>query len=171
MEETQQWYLMKREDGSIFGPIDFQQLYQWAHDAQVSAFDMVSNDQVQWIKAPMLPELGMDFIVEVGPDQYYGPTTLGALAEFMRAGEIKQDSVIINCKSSENFQAKDFPELQPSPEQEPQPVRTSTRVSLQKRVRELEEIILDERRMLADLERRCEQLEALLAQSGIEVPE
>ena len=158
---------MKREDGSVFGPIPFTQLHQWAHDAQVSAFDMVSTDQVQWSKAPMVPELEMDFIVEVGPDQYYGPTTLGALKEFLRAGEITQESVIVNCTTSAESQVKDFPELQFT-EEEQQPVRTSTRVSLQKRVRQLEEALMEERRMRADAERQCEKLQAILEEAGFE---
>jgi len=167
MDENQSWFLMKRDDGSIFGPIAFEQLYRWTQDAQVSAFDMVSNDQVQWSKAPMIPELEMDFIVEVGPDQYYGPTTLGALREFLRAGEINQESLILNCKNGTEHQVKDFPELKLS-EEEQQPVRTSTRVSLQKRVRELEEALLEERRLRAAAEHQSEKLQAILAEAGIE---
>jgi len=168
-DENQSWFLMKREDGSIFGPIAFEQLYRWTQDAQVSALDMVSTDQIQWSKAPMIPELEMDYIVEVGPDQYYGPTTVGALREFLRAGEINQESAILNCKNGTEHQVKDFPELQVAQEeQQPQPVRTSTRVSLQKRVRELEEALLEERRLRADAEQQCERLQAILAEAGIE---
>ena len=166
MEEIQKWFLMKRLDGSIFGPVEFQQLYQWAQEAQISAFDMVSTDEVQWSKAPMIPELEMDFIVEVGPDQYYGPTTLGALAEFMRAGEFTEDSLIVNCKTGQESQAKEFPELS-RPEEAPQPVRASTRISLQKRVAQLEEALLEERQMRAHYEARCQQLQALLEEAGI----
>lgn len=158
---------MKREDGSVFGPITFEQLYRWAQDAQVSALDMVSIDQVQWSKAPMIPELEMDFVVEVGPDQYYGPTTLGALREFLKAGEINEESVILNCKNSTDHQVKDFPELQLSQEEQ-QPVRTSTRVSLQKRVRQLEEALMEERRMRTLAEEQCEKLQAILQEAGFE---
>ena len=167
MDENQTWFLMKRDDSTLFGPIAFEQLYHWAQDAQISAFDMVSTDQVQWSKAPMIPELEMDFIVEVGPDQYYGPTTLGALREFIRAGEISQESLILNCKNGTEHQVKDFPELQFS-EEEQQPVRTSTRVSLQKRVRQLEEALMEERRLRATAERECEKLQSILLEAGIE---
>jgi len=67
---------MKNDDGTVFGPISFEQLRQWALDAQVSPLDKVSNDETTWFKAPMVPELGMDLLVEVTPDQFYGPTTL-----------------------------------------------------------------------------------------------
>ena len=52
---------------------------QWASDAQVSPLDKVSTDQQTWSRAPMIPGLEMDYLVEVSPDQYYGPTTFGAI--------------------------------------------------------------------------------------------
>ena len=82
MESAATWYLMKNEDGSIFGPITFDQLHTWAIDAQVSPLDRVSSDEKTWVKAPMVPELEMDYLIEVTPDQFYGPTTLGAVREF-----------------------------------------------------------------------------------------
>ena len=98
MDENQNWFLMKNEDGSVFGPIPFQQLKQWAVDAQVSPLDKVSTDEQTWSKAPMLAGLEMDYLVEVTPDQYYGPTTLGAVREFLEMGEINQETVVTNCR-------------------------------------------------------------------------
>ena len=87
MDDTK-WYLRKSHDGSEFGPIAFEQLRQWAADAQISPLDRVSTDAKAWLKAPMVPELEMDYLIEVGEDKYYGPTTVGALREFLTAGEI-----------------------------------------------------------------------------------
>jgi hypothetical protein len=81
-----QWFLRKHEDGSTFGPLSVRQLAQWASSARVAPNDSVSSDQVSWIKAPMLPELAMDWIVEVTSERSYGPTTLGAVGEFLRLG-------------------------------------------------------------------------------------
>ncbi|HSP45535.1 MAG TPA: hypothetical protein VLO30_06045 [Chthoniobacterales bacterium] len=53
------------------------QLTRWASTAQVAPHDVVSTDQLTWVKAPMLPELGMDWLVEVTTERFYGPTTLG----------------------------------------------------------------------------------------------
>src|SRR5260370_28054352 len=69
MEEsatTQRWFLRKHEDGTIFGPLSFELLARWASNAQLAPHDTVSTDQQTWIKAPMLPELGMDWLVETG---------------------------------------------------------------------------------------------------------
>ena len=86
MEETK-WYLRKSHDGSEFGPIPFDQVRRWAAEAQIAPLDRVSTDGRTWLKAPMVPELAMDYLIEVGDDQYYGPTTVGALQEFLKAGE------------------------------------------------------------------------------------
>src|SRR6266536_1970669 len=55
----QSWFLRKHEDGSIFGPLSFDQLTLWASTAQIAPHDAVSIDQQTWLKAPMLPRVKM----------------------------------------------------------------------------------------------------------------
>ncbi len=165
-EDTQNWYLLKNDDGTIFGPIPFQQLKQWAHEAQVSPLDKVSTDEQNWLRAPMVPGLEMDYLVEVSPDQYYGPTTFGAIREFVQMGEITGETLITNCKDGTATPLKDIPELvaHPSDEEHSQPVRTSIRFNLQQRIRELEEALMDERRAREDAEHHVAKLEAKLSE-------
>src|SRR5688572_27162353 len=164
MDESQQWFLMKHDDGSVFGPIPFEQLKQWAVDAQVSPLDKVSNDEKNWVKAPMIPELEMDYLIEVSPDQYYGPTTLGAIREFLQMGEITGETAITNCKDGSVVPLRDIPELLSATEEEDQsrPVRTSIRFNLQQRIRELEEALMEERRAREDAEHQLAKLEVKL---------
>lgn len=171
MDESKKWYLMKYEDGGVFGPVSFEQIRQWAVDAQISPLDKLSNDEVTWLKAPMIPELEMDFLIEVSPDQYYGPTTVGALKEFIAMGEIGPDSMITNCKDGSTLTVKETPELQAAfaPVGEDQvrtqePVRTNIRLSLQQRIRDLEHSLLEERRARETAEKLVEKLEAKLAE-------
>jgi hypothetical protein len=165
MDANQNWFLMKNEDGSVFGPIHFDLLKQWALDAQVSPLDKVSNDEVTWTKAPMVPELGMDLLVEVSPDQFYGPTTIGAVKEFLQSGEINGETSITNCRDSSVVLVKDVPELRAAQEEESsQPVRTSIRMNLQQRIRDLEEALMEERRARESAEALVERLEAKLAE-------
>lgn len=166
MEDSQKWFLMKHDDGTIFGPISFTQLRQWALDAQVSPLDKVSNDEQTWIKAPMVPDLGMDYLVEVTPDQFYGPTTFGAVREFLQMGEINSDTPITNCRDGSVSLVRDIPELQPPAQEEDavQPVRTSIRFNLQQRIRELEEALMEERRGREMAEHMVEKLEAKLGE-------
>ncbi|MCE9610205.1 MAG: DUF4339 domain-containing protein [Chthoniobacter sp.] len=155
---------MKNDDGTVFGPISFDQLREWAMDAQVSPLDKVSTDEKTWLKAPMLPELQMDYLVEVSPDQFYGPTTIGAVREFLLMGEINGDTTITNCRDGSSDAVKDIPGLAPEPEEEVSlaPVRTSIRVNLQQRIRDLEEILMEERRAREQAEHLVEKLEAKL---------
>jgi hypothetical protein len=86
---SQNWFLRKHEDGSIFGPLRFDQLAHWASTAQIAPHDALSNDQ-QTMKAPMLP-IGMDWLVEVTSEHYYGPTALGN-PKFIQLGEINGET-------------------------------------------------------------------------------
>jgi hypothetical protein len=164
MESAPTWYLMKNDDGTIFGPITFEQLHSWASDAQVSPLDKVSNDEKSWMKAPMVPELGMDYLIEVSPDQFYGPTTLGAVREFLVLGEINAETPVTNCRDGSVTMIKDIAELNVPEEEDAtqQPVRTSIRINLQQRVRELEEALMEERRAREQAEHLVERLEAKL---------
>lgn len=164
-DDTQTWYLLKNDDGTVFGPISFTQLKAWADDAQVSPLDKASTDQENWIKVPMVPDLGMDYLVEVSPDQFYGPTTLGAVREFLQAGEIHAETRITNCKDGSDAALKDIPGLLPQVEyEEARPVRTSIRLNLQQRIRELEEALMEERRARETAENMLEKLENRLAE-------
>src|SRR5436309_1872842 len=142
-DESQTWYLLKNDDGTIFGPISLEQLKQWSSDAQVSPLDKISTDAQNWMRSPMLPDLQMDYLVEVSPDQFYGPTTLGAVREFLQMGEINRETTITNCKDGSEVALKNLPSLKPKKEEE-QPVRTSIRLSLQQRIRDLEHSLLEE---------------------------
>ena len=66
------WFLRKHVDGSVFGPLTFEQM-AWADGAQIAPHDKISPDQETWLKAPMFPELGMDWLVEVTSERYSGP--------------------------------------------------------------------------------------------------
>ena len=170
MDESKKWYLMKYEDGGVFGPVTFEQIRQWAVDAQISPLDKLSQDETNWLKAPMIPDLEMDFLIEVSPDQYYGPTTIGALKEFMEMGEIGPDTYITNCKDGSSLTVKEFPELLPAiaPANEGasrnEPIRTNIRLSLQQRIRDLEHSLLEERRARESAEKLVEKLETRLAE-------
>ena len=165
--DDSKWYLRKSHDGSNFGPVTLELLQQWAADAQISPLDRVSTDEKTWLKAPMVPELAMDYLVEVGPDQFYGPTTLGALREFLSAGEITPDATVTNCKDATNYKVQDFllpVETNGSSDSAGIPARGNIRINLQQRIRELEEALLQERRAREMAEHHVEKLESKLDQ-------
>jgi hypothetical protein len=169
---AQHWFLRKHEDGSVFGPLGFEQLERWASSAQVAPHDVLSTDQLTWMKAPMLPELGMDWLVEVTSERYYGPTTLGAIQEFVRLGEINEQTFVINSCDGGRRQIGEMPlallsetaaEIE-SPEIAEvtlgEPPATRMAINLQERIRDLEQSLLEERRALREAEERYRALEA-----------
>jgi hypothetical protein len=166
-----QWFLRKHEDGSIFGPLRFEQLAQWASSAQVAPHDSISTDMKSWMKAPMLPELAMDWIAEVTSERLYGPTTLGAIAEFVRLGEIDQETFVINsCNAARQQIGEIAPLLAAHAAVETMweknagagPAATGISVGLEDRIRELEQALREERRALAEAEERNRILESKL---------
>ena len=168
---AQEWFLRKHEDGNIFGPLPFAQLARWASSAQVAPHDVVSTDQLTWIKAPMLAELGMDWLVEVTTERYYGPTTLGAIQEFMRLGEIGSDTFVINSCDGVRKRISEMslvlppataedaaPEVAPL-EDSAAPAATGMSIDVQDRIRDLEQSLREERRALLEAEERYRALE------------
>src|SRR5437660_6247861 len=113
MEEASShlWFLRKHQDGSVFGPISFDQLAGWASSAQVAPQDVVSTDQETWLKASMVAQLGMDWLVEVTSEHLYGPTTVGAIQEFIRLGDINTDTFVVNSCDGTRRQIGDMPAL------------------------------------------------------------
>jgi hypothetical protein len=169
---NQKWFLRKHEDGSTFGPVQFEQITRWAAAAQVAPHDTLSSDGQTWIKAPMLPQLGMDWLVELTSEHYYGPTTLGALREFIRLGEIDGEAVVINTCDGIRRQIREMPDLWETGQsgadenqfqiQLDDPVGPGVAkmsVRLQERIRDLEQTLQEERRALAESQQRYDDLE------------
>jgi len=161
MEEsatTQRWFLRKHEDGTIFGPLSFERLTRWASNAQLAPHDTVSTDQQTWIKAPMLPELGMDWLVEITSEHYYGPTTLGAIQEFIRLGEINEETFVVNSCDGTRRQISEISDLIQSA-REHEPPATGISINVRDRIRDLEQTLREERRALEEAEQRYAELE------------
>jgi hypothetical protein len=162
------WFLRKFEDGSVFGPLSFAQLSRWASTAQIAPHDSVSTDQLSWLKAPMMPQLGMDWLVEVTSERYYGPTTLGAIQEFIRLGEIDAETFLINACDGTRRKIQEMPALlesaanMPAPEAaqiSEAPTASGMSINVQDRIRDLEQALREERRALHDAEERYRDLE------------
>lgn len=164
---SDKWFLRKHEDKSVFGPVAFSKLVEWARGAQIAPQDAVSEDGINWNKAPMIPEMGMDWLVQTGEQSYYGPTTPNAIMEFYTLGEINQHTVVINCKTAKVFrlgEAEFFPSTADDPMESEGPGKGSLRSALQKRVRELEAELLEKQRALLFAEDKVRRLEKKLAE-------
>jgi len=159
------WYLRKYEDGGIFGPLPFHQLSRWAAKARIAPRDLVSSDQQTWMKAPMVSELGMDWLVEVTSERYYGPTTLGAINEFVRLGEVTPENFVINTCDGSRRKIQEITTLFPDHSDEGDgsveqtPATAGMSIEFEERIRDLERCLGEERRALQEAEARYRELE------------
>jgi hypothetical protein len=169
---NQKWFLRKHEDGSIFGPVQFDEIRVGAAMEQIQPHDTLSSDGQIWVKASMVPQLSMDWLVELTSEHYYGPTTLGTLREFIRLGEIDGETVVINSCDGTRRQVREMPDLWetvPSEADENQfqiqlgdpvgPAVAKMSIRLQERIRDLEQTLQEERRALAESQQRYDELE------------
>ena len=169
MDSNAHWFLSKYEDGSVFGPMPFEQVHRWAAAAQIAPHDKLSHDQRTWLKAPMFPELEMDWLVEVSSERYYGPTTLGAVQEFLRLGEIGEETFVINSCDGSRRQIKELTDVLQLPSRPDQlsarepvdaPAATTMALNLRDRISDLEQSLFEERRALEECAARYRELEA-----------
>ena len=168
IEHSENWYLRKHDSGEVFGPVPFEKIREWADSAQVNPLDTLSIDQLIWTKAPMIPEMEMDWLIVVSENLLYGPTTAEALLEFEELGEINPSTALINCNTGDSITLGETRFYQASQghrlpgRQAPasvsrasmqQPLQSGGfRVSLQQRIRELENALLDKGRKLMSAE-------------------
>lgn len=112
----QTWHLIKQADKQEYGPISHETLLGWAADAKISPMDKLSNDERQtWLRAPMVPDLQMDWLIQM-PDHFlYGPTNIATIQEFLAMGELDGNVVLINCLDGTESRLKDQPFFQASP--------------------------------------------------------
>jgi hypothetical protein len=164
---SQSWFLRKHQDGAVFGPISFDQLAAWASAAQIAPHDLISNDQVTWLKAPMVAQLAMGWLVEVTSEHLYGPTTVGASQEFIRLGDINADTFVINSCDGTRRKIRELPALfkmnstgtkSEAREAASAPASAGISIRLQERIRDLEQTLREERRAYAELEEKYNAL-------------
>jgi hypothetical protein len=180
---NQSWFLRKHEDGSTFGPVRFDQIARWAAAAQIAPHDTLSNDRQTWVKAPMLAQLGMDWLVELTSEHFYGPTTLGALQEFIRLGEIDGETLVINTRNGARCKIQEMPQLWETGQTGAGDAQTEIQLGdpvgpavegmsilFQEQIRDLEQNLEEERRALMEAERRYTELkqkyEAVIQRAG-----
>jgi len=169
--DGENWYLKKHDNGEVFGPVSFGKIVEWAGTAQIAPQDVISSDKELWTKAPMIPELKMDWLVSLDDDHFYGPTTIGTLVEFRESGEINGNTILIDCctGSEVKFENTSFFQ-QPAEDFSRTPAKGGVRLSLQKRIRELEIGLLDKRRQLDAAAETIRKLEQRIAELEARIP-
>ena len=114
----------------------------------------------------MFPELQMDWLVEVTSERFYGPTTLGAIQEFMRLGEISGETYVINSRDGSRRRVSEMPLVlsqiaieNESKEGANGPIASGMSINVEDRIRDLEQALREERRAVQEAEQRYRALE------------
>ena len=108
-DQSPVWLLKKHDTGNIHGPVPFDKLLEWANAAQINPQDSISDDDDNWKKAPMVEGLKMDWLIEVPGNPLYGPTSPGAVLEFLNMGEINLSTTVVNCCTGESMPLEESP--------------------------------------------------------------
>lgn len=162
---AESWFLQKASGADEYGPVTMETLRAWASEAKLSPMDKLSNDgKASWVRAPMVSELQMDWLVEMAGNYLYGPTNIATIQEFLALGEINEDVNLINAKAGSEHRLGDLPVFQDSPHRKrgagtsfvgtqwPSEKRRGldSRNASGSRVAELEKDIIDYQRALGD---------------------
>jgi hypothetical protein len=94
--EAKKIRLRKVEENEILGPMTLDELKNLADSAYISPGDEVAYEGEDWKKAVSLEELGMCWMIRSKDGVKYGPTTVGTVREFVSAGEIEKEAVLVN---------------------------------------------------------------------------
>lgn len=118
------WYLRKA-DQTIYGPVDLPTLCAWATHARIMPDDELSPDNQTWQAAPSLADLKMEWFIDLGDDQRYGPLHVLALAELVRDGSAPASQAVVHATDGTTGTIAEIllPILmaQPAPEPPPPP--------------------------------------------------
>ncbi|MBT3193531.1 MAG: OmpA family protein [Verrucomicrobia bacterium] len=95
-----EWFV-RISDGSTYGPVDLTTLQSWAAQGRIEPENELSEDQESWIHAMDLPELEMDWLVELEDGTLYGPFNIQLAPELMQRGALPPESVIKHRETGE----------------------------------------------------------------------
>lgn len=94
------WYLRKQE-GETYGPVDLPTLQLWATDSRVNPNDLVSTDRETWRLAAEVPELGLDWMVEMRDGTEFGPVHLLVIRDLVQDGSVSRRALMTNVRTQE----------------------------------------------------------------------
>ncbi len=95
------WHV-RSEDGDTFGPASTVTLREWAADGRLAPSHEISIDGKKWIPIARLPDVQMDWIVEVSNGAFYGPIHRAHLDELIADESVPADATIFMRKSDDS---------------------------------------------------------------------
>jgi hypothetical protein len=143
-QDKEKWYLRKRASEKVFGPVNLDDLVQWAEHGRIEPDDEVSNDEKTWKSAESVSDLGLCWMVELPSGELSGPVNIRTVCDLVTEGVINPDCKV-QRQNSDSFQvvglalAEVLTELleRHDPVPDPQPIRDEVQ-ALEVRLEELQ---------------------------------
>jgi chromosome segregation ATPase len=98
------WYL-KADDGQIYGPIEINQLRDWADNCRIAPGNQISQDKTNWKAVETVPALGMEWMLELASGRTFGPISKEAVREFLNNKAATPSTTVRNVKSGRSTTA------------------------------------------------------------------
>jgi hypothetical protein len=170
------WRVKKTGDESIYGPVDANILKEWANSAQIAPHDMIDLSDDNWRNAPDVDFLDMHWLVKLPGDDIYGPTTLGALREFIQDGLITEKTTATHVRTNQSlpigalFAAVEFEKKRalrrPPKESKKSTASLAVDMAKEQRIRQLEEDLKELKKEHESLTHKYRQLSLQMQESG-----
>jgi len=170
------WRVKKASDNSIYGPIDSETLKDWANSAQIAPNDLIDESDENWRLAPEIDFLEMLWLVKLPSGEIYGPTTVGALREFINEGLVTEKILATHGKTHQSLPlaalvaAVDFEKKRalrrPPAETNKSTVSIAVEMAKDQHIRQLEEDLKELRREHETLIHKYRQLTMQLQESA-----
>jgi len=100
-ENRNSMWFVRTADSDIYGPVELEELQQWAEQGRIEPLNEISVDQENWISAAELPELEMNWMAELDDNKTFGPFNFHLTHELVQRGVISKDTTIRNRKTGE----------------------------------------------------------------------
>ncbi len=94
-------YFLRKSDGAVYGPVQVEALRQWAVEGRIAPEDFISMDRESWQRAPDLPALQMDWMIELPDGSLYGPLHLLATLDLAKDGTASLEARVTHKDTGE----------------------------------------------------------------------
>lgn len=149
--ENEQWFV-RAEDGKVYGPASQQSLVQWAEEGRVEPTGFISRDRITWLPAQMMKALCMTWLVETEPGKVYGPFNRKVVSRLFQDGSV-------------TAQAKVYRLHEYSIDEDPPPVEKIVEKRVEVPVEKIVEKIIEKR-----VEVPVEKIVEKIVEKRVEVP-
>ncbi|GEM_PF-5120217 len=105
---TMSWFV-KSDDGSVYGPVAINEIVDWATQCRIGPGYALSEDKKIWRTVDQIPELKMEWSVELLDGSSYGPLHILAISDLIDDGLAAPNAKIMHRATKGVFTADKIP--------------------------------------------------------------